>query len=62
MIKPIATALIAAVALAGIAQPADAYRYSRRAHGPVRVLPHHRYKVCEVKVVAHHRVKKCNYH
>lgn len=56
------TLALAAVALAGLAQPAEAYRYSRRAHGPVRILPHHRYKVCEVKMVAHHRVKKCNYH
>ena len=60
--KPIVTALLAAVTLAGVASPADAYHYVRRAHGPVRVLPHHRYKRCEVRIVAHHRVKKCNYH
>ena len=60
--KLIATAVLAAVALAGIAEPAAAYKYARRTHGPARVLPHHRYKVCEVRVVAHHRVKKCNYH
>lgn len=60
--KPIAAALIAAVTLGGIAAPADARHYVRRAHAPVNWLPHHRYKVCEVKWVAHHRVKKCNYH
>ena len=60
--KLFATVALAAVALAGVAQPAQAYKYSRRVHGLVRLLPHHRVKHCEVRVVAHHRVKKCNYH
>lgn len=60
--KLIATAALAAVVLAGVAQPAAARRYTQRVHGPVRLLPHHRTKTCEVKWVAHHRVKKCNYH
>lgn len=60
--KLIATTLTAAIALAGIAQPAAARHYTKRVHGPVRLLPHHKVKSCEVKYVAHHRVKKCNYH
>ncbi len=60
--KLIGTVALAAVALAGVAAPAAARHYVQRAHGPIRVLPHHRYKVCEVKWVAHHRVRKCNYH
>ncbi|WP_425228349.1 hypothetical protein [Sphingomonas sp.] len=60
--KIIALSALAAVALAGAAQPAAARHYTRVVHGPVRLLPHHRIKRCEVKYVAHHRVKKCNYH
>ena len=60
--KHLATALLAVAAIGTVTVPAEARHYTRRVHGPVRLLPHHRTKSCEVKWVAHHRVKKCNYH
>ena len=60
--KFLATALVAVVAIGSLSAPAGARHYTQRVHGPVRLLPHHRVRSCEVKWVAHHRVRKCNYH
>ena len=55
------------LALAIVAGPVAAQRVTHttttvtRVHGPLRVLPHHKRKVCRSRVVNHRRVQKCSY-
>jgi hypothetical protein len=63
--------LLTALAIGGIAfavAPASAQMNSHttttvtRVHGPLKVLPHHKRKICRVTTYHHRRAKKCWYH
>jgi uncharacterized protein YcfJ len=63
--------LLTALAIGGIALaavPASAQMNSHttttvtRVHGPLKVLPHHKRKICRVTTFHHRRTKKCWYH
>ena len=59
----IATTILGALTLAGLAIPAQAAVTTvTRVHGPVKLLPHHNRKICKTRWVHHKRVKKCWYH
>ena len=65
--KLFGTFAIAGLALTGVAAPAAAqHAHSTttvtRVHGPLKILPHHKRKICRTTTVHHHRSKKCWYH
>ena len=64
--KLFATLAVAGSALIAVA-PATAQRMRsettvEKVHGPLKILPHHKHKICRVSGRAHHRTTKCWYH
>ncbi|HEY0316356.1 MAG TPA: hypothetical protein VGC28_08825 [Sphingomonas sp.] len=63
-----AITVIGALTIAGLAVPALAdpvvtrHTTVTRVHGPMKLLPHHKRKLCKTRWVHHKRVKKCWYH
>ena len=66
--KLLVTLAASGLALATVAAPAAAQMNSHtttvvtRVHGPVKLLPHHKRKICRYTTYHHHRTKKCWYH
>lgn len=54
---------LAAGAMAlGATAPAGARTVVTRVHGPLRLLPHHKNKICKITYRHGDRIKKCHYH
>jgi hypothetical protein len=58
---------LGALAFTAMAAPAAAQRAHTtttvtKVGGPLKILPHHKRKICRVTTVHHHRTKKCWYH